>query len=180
MITRERLLNLLVNECNISKHLYTRIPADAFDYRPTPGQRSTLELLRYIAMCGAAAMGCMADGTFARWDEYEARTANMPHEEFPAMIDRQIEEIRDVFARFTDEEFLTRDISHAGFVMPMGEGVINLALGWLTAYRMQLFLYAKQAGAKVDGVDNWLGVDRETFLRKRREAAESLTETELT
>src|SRR4051812_18184084 len=98
MITRNELLESIIEQCNICKHLYTKVPEGGFDYRPTPGQRSTVELLRFIATCGIAPIKVMLEGNWAAYHPYTERVANMTPEEFPAAMDLQIEEIREAFA----------------------------------------------------------------------------------
>ena len=43
-------------------------------------------------------------------------------------------------------------------VEPLGRALLEMPLKWMTAYRMQLFLYAKAAGAvDLTTADNWRG-----------------------
>ena len=49
MITGKQLLNACRHETKVIKHLATRLPEDSMDWRPTEGQRSMLELMRYLA-----------------------------------------------------------------------------------------------------------------------------------
>ena len=46
------MIDALQNEVRILLHLAGKIDRAQLDYRPTPKQRSTLELLRYLAMMG--------------------------------------------------------------------------------------------------------------------------------
>ncbi len=162
MLTREELIEEIVLECAVAKHLYTKLnPADA-DYRPSPGQRSTLELLRYLAICGSSSAYHIATG-----DEHGARdrytsTANMAFEEFPEAMDRQIEELRAVIGAVPEADLTTRTAPHPdGNEYPLGLMFVKMPLKWLTAYRMQLFLYAKANGAEeINTVNNWVGRDR--------------------
>ena len=52
MISRQQFLDSVSREINIIKHLYTKIPAGTLDFRPSEKQRSTMELLRYLAASG--------------------------------------------------------------------------------------------------------------------------------
>ncbi|TND10094.1 MAG: hypothetical protein FD123_342 [Bacteroidetes bacterium] len=163
MISRHDMLDAIIKECEICKHLYTKIPADTFDFRPTPGQRSTLELLRYLSICGSAPLHVVLNGSdWSLWKSFSERSATMTAEEFPAAMDRQIEEIKNLFAAIADTDLRSLDVKHPrGEVMKLGTGIVRMPLGWLTAYRMQLFLYAKQSGASDIGTsNNWAGVDR--------------------
>ena len=51
-LTKDELITSLQNEVRILQHLCTKIEPSMLDYRPTPKQRSTLELLRYLTSMG--------------------------------------------------------------------------------------------------------------------------------
>ena len=51
-LTKEELIGSLQNEVRILQHLCTKIEPTMVDYRPTPKQRSTIELLRYLTNMG--------------------------------------------------------------------------------------------------------------------------------
>jgi len=62
MITRDQLLASMKHETRVIKHLATKVPAGQFDWRPTPKQRSTIELMRmqlflYAKESGATDIG---------------------------------------------------------------------------------------------------------------------------
>ena len=52
VLTKAELIGSLQNEVRILLHLCTKVDRDRLDYRPTAGQRSTLELLRYLSFMG--------------------------------------------------------------------------------------------------------------------------------
>jgi hypothetical protein len=49
VLTKDELVAALKNEVRILLHLAGKIDRNQLDYRPTPKQRSTIELLRYLA-----------------------------------------------------------------------------------------------------------------------------------
>lgn len=158
---RDMLRNSALQECRSIQHLYSKIPAGGMDYRPTEGQRTTLELLRYLATMAEASMTCILSGN---WDDYSgiaSRSLEMKADEFPQLMDQQIANLEGIFEKLTDEELMTRKARHVtGVEFSLAEGILELPLKWLTGYRMQLFLYAKQAGnTSIDTANNWLGVD---------------------
>ena len=163
MLTRQQMLDSLIREGRITKHLMEKLPAGAADYRPTPGQRSALELLRYIAMCGIGGTHAMYDMHWDGYKAWEARTANLTLEEIPAAIDAQAEALRELFNRISDEEFATKLVKlPTGEEMPLSAALLEVPVKWMTAYRMQLFLYCKQAGNEDIWTPNcWGGVDME-------------------
>lgn len=163
MISREHLLESLRKETSVIKHLYEKIPADAFDYRPTEKQRSVLELLRYLSVCGAASMHVITNGSdWKTWKPFTDRSANMEAKDFPAAMDLQMKEMTDMLNAIPEEDFMNKEVKHpTGDLMPLGAGLIRMPFSWLTAYRMQLFLYLKQVGVTEIGTSNaWHGRDR--------------------
>src|SRR4051794_24721446 len=54
VLTKPELIALLQKEVRLLLHLTTKIDQDSLDYRPSPKQRSTLELLRYLTTMGPA------------------------------------------------------------------------------------------------------------------------------
>ncbi len=66
------------------------------DYRPTPKQRSTLELLRYMAIMGPTQLAVIEKGVFDRptltgtWSPAEARAKTI--DEAVAAVKRQADE----------------------------------------------------------------------------------------
>ncbi len=161
MITKDALLESIIKEGEICKHLFTKIPADSFTYRPTAEQRDMLELLRYISMVAIAPVKAYVDGDWQGARTYGQRSKDMKAEDFPAAIDLQAEELRAIFADLTEEDFLTREIAmHGGTTATLGSAIINTVLKWITAYKMQLFLYLKSIGVQgLNTANLWRGVD---------------------
>ena len=56
MITKEQYIESFLKEIDIIKHLAEKIEPKMLDYRPTPGQRSTLELLQYLGHIASTAI----------------------------------------------------------------------------------------------------------------------------
>ena len=52
VLTTSELIATLQQEVRILVHLAGKVDASMLDYRPTPKQRSTLELLQYMAIMG--------------------------------------------------------------------------------------------------------------------------------
>ena len=161
MITREQLAWAMTRECDITQHLYGKLGPESRDYRPTPGQRSTVELLRYLAMCGIGGIRWFESGSLDVWKEHLARVAEMPAEQFPDFMNRQKREIEEFFASTSEETLATKEARlPTGDRMPLGAAIINGPLKWLAAYKLQLFLYAKITGATQIGTANaWAGID---------------------
>lgn len=151
----------MTRECDICLHLYSKLSPGAYDYRPSPAQRSTLELLQYLAACGIGGMRAMANTNWKLFSEELARTKEMPAEAFPATMTRQKAEIEAFFASTTEKALETQTATMpGGGTLPLGAGILNGPLKWLAAYKLQLFLYAKATGSHEIGTANaWAGID---------------------
>lgn len=161
MVSKNEIRDAILDECDIILHLHGKLPQDALEYRPTPKQRNTLELLRYLTYAGIAGVGKAVDGTYDRFKEGEKRAAEMSSSEFPAAMERQKKEIAAAFEKISEQELATQESADPlGRKMTLGRALLHMPLRWLTAYRMQLFLYAKSAGNHEIGTANaWAGID---------------------
>ena len=162
MELKQQILESMLHECEVIKHLITKVPEDGLDYRPTPAQRSTLELMRYATCCGILAVRGAINGN---WDHAEAmygEAESVPVDGLAGAVDAQAQALRDALESLSDEDLRTRDAGLPwGTEVKLGRALIGMGLGCLTAYRMQLFLYAKAAGnAEIGSPNCWAGVDR--------------------
>ncbi len=159
--SKQQLIDSIVHECTICKHLYGKLPAGSLDYRPTPGQRSTAELLQYLSIAAIGSARAFTEGNWGAWRSYDEAAAAMRPEDFPAAMDRQIEEISALIEGLSDEMLAHHEVAlPTGKKLPLGAALIESSLKWIVAYRMQLFLYAKSAGADALSTRNcWAGVD---------------------
>ena len=161
MITKAEFLDSCAHEIRVIKHLATKVPEGGLSYRPTPAQRTTLELLRYLTSCALVPARAMVTGS---WDEAEAleeASRRIEPQAFGLAMDIQEEALRDLIGRVPEDEFETREaILPWGVPQKLGLALVNTVLKPLVAYRMQLFLYAKAAGNPDIGPTNcWVGVD---------------------
>lgn len=161
MITKEQIAAQMMKECDIAVHLHTKLDPKSADYRPTPGQRSTLELLRYLAISGIAGTRCMAESDWKVFSTFSDRVKAMKFEEFPAAMQRQRQEIETFFNEISETSLETQDAPlPAGGTAKLGVAILGGPFKWITAYKLQLFLYAKATGASDIGTANaWAGID---------------------
>ena len=161
VITKSELIAALQDEVRILLHLASKVDQTKLDYRPTEKQRSTIELLRYLSFCGTAFLRSALDGNWDAYSALEAESKTLAAGDFPAAMERQKAAIRAVFAEFTDADLATRRVkSPTGEDLPLGRALLDLPLRFLVGYRMQLFLYAKAAGAESLGTsDCWWGIE---------------------
>jgi hypothetical protein len=159
---KQHLLNNIEKEINVCRRLYTRIPPDQMSFRPKEGVRSTLELLQYL--------GCIGSVMLIYWlkkDETDFNTffgttttavKGMPHEQFLSVMNQQLADIKDLFNQISEEDLFHKEITYPwGGKAPLGEGIIATSIKWLSAYKLQLFLFIKLSNdQKLTTADAWL------------------------
>src|ERR1700730_4401116 len=95
VLTREELIAALRNEVRILVHLAGKVDKSKLDYRPTATQRSTLELLQYMAIMGRTQVTLIKSGAFNRatlsaaWGPAEAAAKAMTFDEAVSAIQKQ-------------------------------------------------------------------------------------------
>ena len=161
MITKDHIAAAMLRECDICLHLFSKLPAGAAEYRPSEKQRSTLELLRYLAISGVAGIDCMAHADWKRFGDHAASTKEMPLGGFPEAMAKQKAAIEAFFSGVTETALETQEAPlPGGGTAPLGVAILNGPFKWLAAYKLQLFLYAKACGAVDIGTSNaWRGAD---------------------
>ena len=66
VLTKDELIGSLKHEIRILLHLTSKVDSAKLDYRPTAKQRSTLELLQYMAIMGPTQIAVIKAGAFNR------------------------------------------------------------------------------------------------------------------
>jgi hypothetical protein len=162
VLTKPELITSLQNEVRILLHLATKIDRTSLDYRPAPKQRSTIELLRYLAVMGPALVKMTKAGAFdpTIWQEMEKEVTGADLDKTLAVIARHSDDYAKLLNGFSDAE-LRESISMFGRpAESKGSFLVNLVLSGCAAYRTQIFLYLKACGREELGTANlWGGVD---------------------
>jgi DinB superfamily len=161
VLTKSELIASLQNEARILLHLASKIDDAKLDYRPTPKQRSTIELLKYLTVMGPALVQAAKAGGFdpAVWtaDAKAAESRNL--EETVAAIAAQSDGYAALLANVSDADFRT-EIEMFGTKTTRGAFIVNHVLCGCAAYRTQLFLYLKACGREeLSTMNLWAGVD---------------------
>ncbi len=162
VLTNSELVTLLQNEVRILLHLITKIDLTSLDYRPTPKQRSTIELLRYLVMMGPSLIEAGKNGAFDResWTAATARASAMDLAQVTTAIAAQHDLYARLLADVTDEQ-MREQITMMTGPSSRGQFFVSLVFGGCAAYRTQLFLHLKACGREELGTVNlWGGVDR--------------------
>ena len=90
-LTKEEVIAQLQKEVRILVHLASKIDRAQLDYRPTPKQRSTIELLRYLVNMGPLLVKAIKSGTFdvEAWQAGTAKANAADFEQVLSMIRAQ-------------------------------------------------------------------------------------------
>jgi hypothetical protein len=165
VLTKEELIGSLQHEVRILVHLAGKVDPSQLDYRPTRTQRSTLELLQYMAIMGPTLLTVVQGGKFDRetlgalFRPAEEAAKSMTFEQAVAAIQSQADEYARRLADWTEPDFRA-DMDMFGNQTTRGALIVNLVLGGHAAYRTQLFCYLKACGRhELSTMNLWSGVD---------------------
>jgi len=161
VLTKEELIASLQNEVRILLHLASKIDPAQIDYRPTPKQRSIIELLRYLSIMGPNLVPAIKTGTFdgAAFGASAAAAEKMDLPTVLASIGTQSALYAETLGAFTEADF-RGEIEMFGRKSTRGSLIVNLVLCGFAAYRTQLFLYLKACGREeLNTMNLWGGMD---------------------
>ena len=129
VLTKEELISSLQNEVRILVHLAGKADKSKLDYRPSPKQRSTLELFQYMVIMGPMIVRAIKVGTFdgAAWGAAEAAAKAMSFDQAVAAIEKQSDEYAHILSGWTDADFLG-EINMFGRKSSRGSLLVNMVL----------------------------------------------------
>jgi len=161
VLTKAELIGSLQNEVRILLHLCSKVDRSHLEYRPTPNQRTTLELLRYLSFMGPAMVKAARDGGFdpTAWNAELKAAEGRDFEQTVEAIAAMAEPFAEVLGGMEDEDFRA-DLEMFGRTGTKGSFLVNTVLGGYAAYRTQLFLYLKACGREeLNTMNLWAGMD---------------------
>ena len=161
VLTKQELVESLQNEARILVHLISKVEPHMIDYRPTPKQRSTIELLRYLSNMGPLLLPAIKSGQFdgAAWKAATEGAATKNLEQISASIATLSDQYAELVSGFSDADF-RGEIEMFGRSQSRGSHIVGLVLGGHAVYRTQLFLYLKANGRdELNTYNLWGGVD---------------------
>jgi hypothetical protein len=161
VLTKSELIGSLKNEVRILLHLAGKIDRAKLDYRPTPKQRSTLELLKYLSIMGPEIVKAAKAGAFdpAAWTAAEQAAAARDFDQTLAAIASHGDTYAALLGGMSDDDFRV-EIDMFGSKTTRGAFIVNLGLCGCAAYRTQLFCYLKACGREeLSTMNLWGGVD---------------------
>jgi hypothetical protein len=146
-------------------HLASKVDPAKLDYRPTPKQRSLLELLQYVTIFGPIHLRTIKAGVWEidvwrdawRTEEAAARARNL--EQVKDAIGKQSALFAELLGSFSDADLRT-EMEMFGTKASRGSWLVWMVLCHYVAYRMQLFLYLKACGREeLSTMNVWAGMD---------------------
>ncbi len=149
-------------ETNVCKHLYSKISKEIQDYRPTEGQRTMLELLQYLTTCVQTPMGCLISRDWSKISESLEKIKEISFDDFCSAMDAQVKKMEELLSDFSEDDYSVRmAMLPTGQEIILGAALVNFPLKFITAYRMQLFLYLKASGNnELNTMNCWFGMDQ--------------------
>jgi hypothetical protein len=162
VLTKPELVSALQKEVRILLHLAGKLDITQLDYRPTPKQRSALELLRYLSFMGPKLVETAKNGKFDgnAWKAETEAADKRNLDETLAVIAKLPDTYEGLLADMADADFRAEMTGFDGSKLSRGAFIVSLVLGGHAAYRTQLFCYLKACGQEQLGTVNlWRGVD---------------------
>jgi hypothetical protein len=161
VLTKPELVAALQNEVRILVHLAGKVDRSKIDYRPTPKQRSTLELLKYLTVMGPSLVQAAKAGTFdpAVWTAAQTAAEARDFDQTVAALASHADAYASLLADVSDADFRA-EVEMFGSTTSRGAFIVNFVLCGCAAYRTQLFLYLKACGREeLSTMNLWAGVD---------------------
>jgi hypothetical protein len=161
VLTKSELVIALQNEVRILLHLAGKIDRATLDYRPTPKQRSTIELLKYLSIMGPELVKAAKAGRFdpAGWTAALKAAEARDFDQTLAAIASQSDAYAALLEDVSDADFRT-EVDMFGRKTTRGSIIVNIVLCGCAAYRTQLFVYLKACGREeLSTMNLWAGMD---------------------
>ncbi len=161
MIRPQDFIDSIAHETKVCQFLATKVDPKQLGYRPGEKTRSTIELMRYLTWCGVVPTEALIGGDWSVAGRYREDASEMPLEDFSARMDSQLSRVRELIEGVPEAEFLTREAPLPwGTSTILGKGLVDTALKFVSAYRLQLFQNIKCCGAKdLSSSEAWMGMD---------------------
>lgn len=161
VLTQSELIASLTHEVRIALHLAGKVDRAQLDYRPTPGQRSTLELLQFLSIMGPGYLEVAITGKFdpPAWTVLERTAEARDFDQAVSAIAAHADIYASRVSSLSEADFRA-EIAPFGHPSSRGSFIVNQVLCACAAYRTQLFLYLKACGRhELSTINLWAGTD---------------------
>ncbi len=161
MTHKENLFNVIEKEIELVKTLSSKVTSEILSYTPQEGMRTTLEVMQYLTWCSASTITffLLNDPSKAKenYMKFMENAKSVTLEDFKEKMDAQLTIVKDCFDKISDEDLITKEVE-LPWKEPMilGQAIMETTVKWLTGYKMQLYIYMKQNGIKLDTGDCWI------------------------
>lgn len=162
VLTKQELIASLQNEARILVHLAGKVDPASRDYRPTPKQRSTIELLKYMSIMGPQLVMAARAGGFdpAVWTAAQQQAEARDWDQTVAALAKQGDEYARLLEPWTDADFRGEMDMFGRGKTTKGAFIVNMVIAGHAAYRTQLFCYLKSCGREeLSTMNLWAGMD---------------------
>jgi len=166
MSHKQNLFNVIEKEIELIKTLSAKVTKEILNYTPQEGMRTTLEVMQYLTWCGSSTITffLLNDPSKAKenYISFLENAKSVTYENFKERMDAQLAQIKDSFENISDEDLITKEVELPWKEpMVLGQAIIETTIKWLTGYKMQLYLYMKTNGIKLNTGDCWIYTEEE-------------------
>jgi len=163
---KSSLLNVIEKEVELIKTLSVKVTKEILDYAPMQDMRTTLEVMRYLTWCGSSTVAffLLDDPSKAKenYTKFMEDAKSVTYANFKERMDAELSLIKNCFENISDEDLINKDVELPWKEsMKLGQAIMETTVKWLTGYKMQLYLYMKQNGIKLDTGDCWIYTEEE-------------------
>lgn len=158
MINKEVFISSLEHEIRVIRHLGMKIKLEMLSYRPSPSQRSLIELLQYLSYVLETSVEAVItkDGSLYKARSEAAQETTL--ENFDERMHQQAVRIREMITSLPDDAM--EEMVDLWVTQTRAMHLLNSTLKWSVAYKMQLFQYLKQGFDLPLKTSNlWAGMD---------------------
>ncbi len=161
MFSKDDFLATAARETEVCCHLNDKLTGDQLTYRPAQGMRGTLELLQYLTYCALVPAEAIIENDWSRAKQRAADAKRITASSFSEHMKAQQTSLERLVGGLSEAELRDREVSLPwGETSRLGPALVRSSLCFLTAYRMQLFVYAKASGSQDLVTSNcWRGMD---------------------
>lgn len=159
MTSKQDVIDAALHEIKVCRFLATKVPDGMHSWRPTHGQRSVLELMQYLVRCGIAPAVSRLGGSKDLALPYIDAATKVTPASFDSAMETQAGQIREFVMGISDADWKSKLVELPwGEKVSVGRALLESSVKYLTAYKMQLFLYLKQMGVQGLGSSHcWAG-----------------------
>jgi len=143
-LTRDEFLSSLRREAEICIAIAARLDDADLPYRPTPASRSIGELLTYLCRCGLHGVLATMLGKDRAAHPFLDDDAPVALADFPERMRAQMAHVAEVLPLADWEGGCAKYWWGEG--ASLVAAMVETPLKWMTAYRTNLFLWAKECG----------------------------------